>query len=77
MRKRAIADASDDFIPPLTNCKAFRVGIKDEPSNIFSGHHGELLTKQRLEVREDDMGPAVIVIFYGYYLDNPFPQFDG
>jgi hypothetical protein len=75
--KRAIADASDDLIPPLTNRKALRVGIKDKPGNIFSRHHGELLAKQRLEVSEDDMRPAVAVILHGYNLDNPFPQFDG
>jgi hypothetical protein len=75
--KRAIADASDDLIPPLTNRKALRVGIEDKPGNIFSRHHRELLAKQRLEVSEDDMRPGVIIIFYGYNLDNPFPQFNG
>lgn len=77
MGKRAIADATDDFIPPLAYRKALRIGIKDEPSNIFSGHHGELLAKQRLKVREDDMRPGMIVVLYGYYLDDSFPEFDG
>ena len=77
MGERAIADASDDLVPPLTNRKALRVGVKDKPGNIFSRHHRELLAKQRLEVREDDMRPGVTVILYGYNLNNPFPQFDG
>ena len=77
VRKRAIADASDDFIPPLTNRQALRVRVKDEPSDILSGHHGELLSKQRFEICEDDMGPGLIIILYGYYLYNPFPQLDG
>lgn len=76
MGKRAIADASDDLIPPLTNRKTLRVGIEDKPGNIFSRHHRELLAKQRLEVSEDDMRPGVTVVLYGYNLDNPFSQFD-
>jgi len=77
VRKRAIADASDDLIPPFTNREALRVGIKDKPGNIFARHHRELLAKQRLEVGEDDMRPRETVILYGYNLDDPFPQFDG
>jgi len=73
----AVADAPNDFVSPLTNCEALRVGIKYEPGNVFSGHHGELFAEQRLEVRENDMGPWVIVIFHGYYLDNTLSQFDG
>ncbi len=77
MDKRAIADAPNDFIPPLTNREALRVGVKYKPGNIFSRHHRELLAKQRLEVRENDIGPGLVVILYGYNLDNPFPQLDG
>jgi hypothetical protein len=70
MWERTVADAPDDFVSPLTNRKALRVGIKDKSGNIFSGHHGELLPEQRLQVRENDMGSGVTIILYGYYLDN-------
>lgn len=70
MWKRAITYASNDLVTPLTNRKTLRVGVKNKPSDIFSGHHRELLAKQRLEVRENNMGPGVIVILYGNYLDN-------
>ena len=70
MWKRAVADASDDFVSPLTNRKAFRVGIKDKPGDVFSRHHGELLAKERLEVCENDVGSRFAVILDGYYLNH-------
>jgi hypothetical protein len=76
MWKWAVAYAPNDFVSPLTDRQALRVGIEDEPGNVLSGHDRELLAKQRLEVRENDMGPGVTVILNGYYLDNTFSQFD-
>jgi hypothetical protein len=72
MWKRAVAYATNDLVSSLANRQALRVGIKDEPSNVLSGHDRELLAKQRLEVRENDMGPGFTIILYGYYLDNTF-----
>lgn len=72
MWKRAVAYASNDLVSSLANRQALRVGIKDEPSNVLSGHDRELLAKQRLEVRENDIGPGFTIILYGYYLDDTF-----
>ena len=74
MKKGAKANASDHFVAALNNGETLRVGVIDQPGNIFPGHLGQLSLEERLESGEDDERAWLLVVLDGHDLDDTIPE---